>query len=400
MNFALILFLLTVATGLVWALDRFVLARRRAADAPVPAWIEYPVSFFPVLLVVFLLRSFVAEPFKIPSSSMRPTLEVGDFILVNKFAYGLRLPILEKKVVPTGDPRRGDVIVFRYPVNPSQDFIKRVVGLPGDTVEYRDKKLTVNGKPVQRVSDGNYSWLEGLRFETTDRFVERADAGPAPHDYTVAVSANAPTVYPQNVRTFPGRELCDYNNDGLHLPRAARPLLHDGRQPRFLGRQPLLGLRAGRSHPRQGVLHLVQLGRHLEPRVQARRERDPMRGGAMTASKRAQGGLSMIGFLFVAVVIVVVAMVGFRIAPSYVEYFTIRSAIEKSLRDAPDPTAAVVKKSFEKYIAADYIDSVTAADLNVVKDGNTVTASLDWQKQLPLVGNVSLLLDFDVSVSR
>ena len=120
----------------------------------------------------------------------------------------------------------------------------------------------------------------------------------------------------------------------------------------------------------------------------------------MTASKRAQGGLSMIGFLFVAVVIAVVAMVGFRIAPSYVEYFTIRSAIEKSLRDAPDPTAAVVKKSFEKYIAADYIDSVTAADLNVVKDGNTVTASLDWQKQLPLVGNVSLLLDFDVSVSR
>ena len=215
MNFALILFLLTVATGLVWALDRFVLSRRRAADEAVPAWIEYPVSFFPVLLVVFPLRSFVAEPFKIPSSSMRPTLEVGDFILVNKFAYGLRLPILEKKVVPTGDPKRGDVIVFRYPVNPSQDFIKRVVGLPGDTVEYRDKKLTVNGKPVPRTPDGNYSWLEGLRFETTDRFVERADAGPAPRDYSVAVSAQAPTVYPQNVRSFPGRERCDYNNEGF-----------------------------------------------------------------------------------------------------------------------------------------------------------------------------------------
>ena len=215
MNFALILFLLTVATGLVWALDRFVLSRRRAADEAVPAWIEYPVSFFPVLLVVFLLRSFVAEPFKIPSSSMRPTLEVGDFILVNKFAYGLRLPILEKKVVPTGDPKRGDVIVFRYPVNPSQDFIKRVVGLPGDTVEYRDKKLTVNGKPVPRTPDGSYSWLEGLRFETTDRFVERADADPVPRDYSVAVSAQAPTVYPQNVRSFPGRERCDYNNEGF-----------------------------------------------------------------------------------------------------------------------------------------------------------------------------------------
>ena len=120
----------------------------------------------------------------------------------------------------------------------------------------------------------------------------------------------------------------------------------------------------------------------------------------MAASKHSQHGLSMIGFLFVAAVIVVVAIVGFRMVPSYVEYFTIQSAVQKALRDAPDPTAAVVKKSFEKYIAADYIDSVTAADLNVVKEGNVVTASVAWQKQLHMVGNVSLLLDFDVSASR
>lgn len=215
MNFALILFLLTLATGVVWALDRFVLARRRAPDVPAPAWIEYPVSFFPVLLVVFLLRSFVAEPFKIPSSSMRPTLEVGDFILVNKFAYGIRLPIVEQKVIPTGNPRRGDVVVFRYPVNPSQDFIKRVVGLPGDVVEYRDKSLTVNGKPLPRSPDGTYSWLEGLRFETTDRFIERADAGNEEHAYTISVSPQAPSIYPQNVRSFPGREHCEYNSQGF-----------------------------------------------------------------------------------------------------------------------------------------------------------------------------------------
>ncbi len=215
MNFALILFLLTVATGLVWALDRFVLAKRRAPDAQVPAWIEYPVSFFPVLLVVFLLRSFVAEPFKIPSSSMRPTLEVGDFILVNKFAYGIRLPILEEKIVETGNPRRGDVVVFRYPVNPSQDFIKRVIGVPGDVVEYRDKMLTVNGRPLARSPDGTYSWLEGLRFETTDRFVERADPGTAEHEYTISVNPQAPPVYPQNVRSFPGREHCEYNDRGF-----------------------------------------------------------------------------------------------------------------------------------------------------------------------------------------
>ena len=120
----------------------------------------------------------------------------------------------------------------------------------------------------------------------------------------------------------------------------------------------------------------------------------------MAGSQRSQRGLSMIGFLFVAVVIVVVAIVGFRMVPSYVEYYTIQSAVEKSLRDAPDPTPPVVKKSFEKYIAADYIDSVTASDLIVVKDGNIVTASVSWQKQLHMVGNVSLLLDFDAVAQR
>ncbi len=119
-----------------------------------------------MLLIVFLLRSFVAEPFKIPSSSMRPTLEVGDFILVNKFAYGMRLPIIEQKMVPLSDPQRGDVVVFRYPVNPSQDFIKRVIGVRGDEVVYRDKRLTVNGEPWPQKPDGTYSYLEGLRFET------------------------------------------------------------------------------------------------------------------------------------------------------------------------------------------------------------------------------------------
>src|SRR5574340_1455787 len=104
MNFALVMFLLLVFTGAIWLLDRFVLRKRREQGLPEPWWIEYPKSFFPVLLIVFLLRSFVAEPFKIPSSSMRPTLEVGDFILVNKFAYGIRLPIIEKKIIETGQP--------------------------------------------------------------------------------------------------------------------------------------------------------------------------------------------------------------------------------------------------------------------------------------------------------
>src|SRR5262245_51328061 len=170
MNFALILFVLTVATGAIALADGWFFARRRSADASEPWWVEYPKSFFPVLLIVFLLRSFVAEPFKIPSSSMRPTLEVGDFILVNKFAYGIRLPIIEQKIVPTSDPQRGDVVVFRYPLNPSQDFIKRVIGLPGDTVTYKDKQLSVNGVPWTQKPDGSYSYLEGLRFESMSQF--------------------------------------------------------------------------------------------------------------------------------------------------------------------------------------------------------------------------------------
>ena len=214
MNFPLILFLAPVVTGAVALVDRLFVARGRAKDARDPWWIEYPKSFFPVLLIVFLLRSFVAEPFKIPSSSMRPTLDVGDFILVNKFAYGLRLPILEQKIVPTSDPERGDVVVFRYPLNPSQDFIKRVIGLPGDTVVYRNKQLTVNGQPWTQQSTGTYSYLEGLRFETMEQFNE-AVAGDGPNkNHVVAVDPMLPAVSPGQVRPFAGRDNCDYNPDG------------------------------------------------------------------------------------------------------------------------------------------------------------------------------------------
>jgi len=211
MNFALILFVLTIVTGVIALADKLAFAKRRAAGEPEPWWVEYPKSFFPVLLIVFLLRSFVAEPFKIPSSSMRPTLEVGDFILVNKFVYGIRLPIIEKKIIPTGDPQRGDVIVFRYPVNPSQDFIKRLVGLPGDEVVYRDKKITVNGMPWPQTSDGSYGYLEGLSYVTTEKVLERSDG----REHAIAENPAAPPVFPHNVRMFPDRENCVYNERGF-----------------------------------------------------------------------------------------------------------------------------------------------------------------------------------------
>src|SRR5262252_11101525 len=148
MNFALILFLLLVVTGAIALADRLYFAKARRAGEKEPWWIEYPKSFFPVIFIVFLLRSFVVEPFRIPSGSMNPTLQDGDFILVNKFIYGIRIPIVNKEIVEVRTPQRGDVMVFRYPEDPSVDYIKRVVGLPGDTVSYLNKRLRINGNEL------------------------------------------------------------------------------------------------------------------------------------------------------------------------------------------------------------------------------------------------------------
>lgn len=161
MDFALILVVCTLVTGVVWLFDALFLARARrtrSADAADPLLVEYSKSFFPILLLVVVLRSFLFEPFRIPSGSMMPTLLEGDFIFVNKFAYGLRLPVINSKVVELGEPERGDVVVFRLPTDPSVNYIKRVVGLPGDVVEYDPgrKRLTINGEPVPVELVGEY----------------------------------------------------------------------------------------------------------------------------------------------------------------------------------------------------------------------------------------------------
>ncbi|MBU8976230.1 MULTISPECIES: signal peptidase I [unclassified Lysobacter] len=160
--FEIALVVLTLFTGLVWLLDKLFLARRREArqglldDGKEPIVVDYSKAFFPVLAVVLILRSFVAEPFRIPSNSMMPTLLTGDFILVNKFTYGLRLPITNSKFVALGEPQRGDVVVFRPPHHPDQDWIKRVVGLPGDRIGYHDNQVSVNGKALSYATVGVY----------------------------------------------------------------------------------------------------------------------------------------------------------------------------------------------------------------------------------------------------
>lgn len=208
MSFALFLLILLVVTGLVWLLEMAFLRKARARDAKQPWWVEYSVSFFPVILIVFLLRSFLVEPFKIPSSSMVPTLLVGDFILVNKFAYGIRLPVANRKLIDIDTPQRGDVMVFRYPEDPSLDYIKRVVGLPGDRVEYRNKRLSINGRPVPTRQTDDYLSRERMQFSR--RYVETL--GTAEHE--ILLDEDAPAFLSPS-RPFPFAGNCNYNMSGL-----------------------------------------------------------------------------------------------------------------------------------------------------------------------------------------
>lgn len=164
LDFSVVFIVAGIATGAVWAIDAWLLAPRRvaagdsgsAAEAKEPLLVEYARTFFPIILVVFLFRSFAYEPFRIPSSSMLPTLQTGDFILVNKFEYGLRVPIAGTTLIPIGEPVRGDVVVFRLPSEPNKHYIKRLVGLPGDKIRYQDKRLMINGEPVDLEANGFY----------------------------------------------------------------------------------------------------------------------------------------------------------------------------------------------------------------------------------------------------
>jgi len=202
--------LLLVVSGVLWALDHWKWAPKRceaektaraAMKPPIdekklaeifkePTYVEYAKSFFPIILIVFVLRSFLVEPFRIPSGSMMPTLLVGDFILVNKFTYGVRLPVAGAKILDLGEPERGDVVVFRYPKDPSLDYIKRVVGLPGDRVGYFNKTIYINGKPVAQEERGRYVGI-GSGFESTGSSQRDEKLGEVEHQILVDTDQRA-----------------------------------------------------------------------------------------------------------------------------------------------------------------------------------------------------------------
>jgi signal peptidase I len=242
-NFSLLLFVLTVVTLAYWLAERFHFkpareaaaaalerqeAQRRAdlaqkgiekVDGDVaaardrllaqPWWLDWTAGLFPVILAVFLLRSFLFEPFKIPSGSMVPTLLVGDLILVNKYHYGVRLPVINKKIIANKDPQRGDVVVFRYPVDPRVDYIKRVVGVPGDEVAYQNQRLTINGKPIDVQSLGDYYDEDSLRY--APQFSE--SLGTVQHK--ILVDPKRQVYYGGDARSFPNGQNCRYSAEGV-----------------------------------------------------------------------------------------------------------------------------------------------------------------------------------------
>jgi signal peptidase I len=242
-NFALLLFLLSVVTFVYWLAERlhFLPARQAAAAALAaqqaarreqlqqkgiavvdddlgqardrllmqPWWLDWTAGLFPVIVGVFLLRSFLFEPFKIPSGSMVPTLLVGDLILVNKFDYGVRLPVLNKKVIANKDPQRGDVVVFRYPPDPRLDYIKRVVGVAGDEIVYQNQKLTINGQPVPVKALGEFYDEDSLRY--APQFSEKLGE----KEHRILVDPRRSSFFGTDSPRFPYAENCRYSAEGV-----------------------------------------------------------------------------------------------------------------------------------------------------------------------------------------
>jgi signal peptidase I len=209
-DFAAVLLISAVITGVIWLWDARISAPKRGAGAAEPIVVDMARAFFPVIVVVFLIRSFWVEPFKIPSGSMKPTLLVGDFILVNKYTYGIRLPVVNRKVIDVNPVKRGDVVVFRFPADPSVDYIKRVVGLPGDKVVYRNRRLTVNGEEMPVESNGFYTDAE-LNFLRLPTLSENLSG----KKHQIMIVPAQPPVDLAQVKQFTHRENCEYNDDGF-----------------------------------------------------------------------------------------------------------------------------------------------------------------------------------------
>lgn len=225
----------TLVSGVVWLVYR-LLKGRQAKDTVLPYYVEYARSFFPIFLAVLLLRAFLVEPFRIPSGSMMPTLLVGDFILVNKYTYGIRMPVSKTKLLELNEPERGDVAVFRWPVNPRLDYIKRVVGLPGDKVSYRSKTLYINGEPMQVEPVGQYKPV-GSGMRALGSYEGTEDLTGVEH--SILVNPLAPDFSPSC--TFMGYQEVEVPEGHYLMVGDNRDDSNDGRCWGFVPEQNLVG---------------------------------------------------------------------------------------------------------------------------------------------------------------
>ena len=283
MWFGMLLTVLFLITGLAWLADRFYFAPQRQKNAEAifdkakasgqggydgavraalarPAWLEYTAGLFGVIALVFVLRSFIVEPFRIPSGSMLPNLYVGDFILVNKYTYGLRLPIGNQTIVPMNSPKKGDVVVFQFPPDKSQSYIKRVVGAPGDVVRYENKVLTVNGQTYQQmpksgiIPDAEYPTYPNSNKPVLGVIMTKAaEEGAVTHD--ILTIEKQPTINPNGLSEYPfskNTSACTYfpNNTGMECKVPAGQYLMmgdnrdnstDGRYWGFVPEQNIIG---------------------------------------------------------------------------------------------------------------------------------------------------------------
>ena len=283
MWFGMLLTVLFLITGLAWLADRFYFAPQRQKNAEAifdkaktsgqggydgavrdaltrPAWLEYTAGLFGVIALVFVLRSFIVEPFRIPSGSMLPNLYVGDFILVNKYTYGLRMPITNDVIVPMNQPKKGDMVVFQFPPDPSQSYIKRVVGVPGDVVRYENKVLTVNGQTYQQmpksgiIPDAEYPTYPNSNKPVLGVIMTKAaEEGAVTHD--ILTIEKQPTINPNGLSEYPfskNTSACTYfpNNTGMECKVPAGQYLMmgdnrdnstDGRYWGFVPEQNIIG---------------------------------------------------------------------------------------------------------------------------------------------------------------
>ncbi len=192
-DFSFFLFVFSLVTGVIWGGYLLYLKTkgREFDERNEPIVVEYARSFFPIVFIVFLLRSFLAEPFRIPSASMMPTLLIGDFLLVNKFTYGIRLPVINQKIIEMNEPKRGDVVVFRFPKDPAVDYIKRIIGLPGDKVAYYNKRLYINDKPIIQTPMGSYQGMGQGQEMTGSALLEENLTGA---EHSILINQASPTV--------------------------------------------------------------------------------------------------------------------------------------------------------------------------------------------------------------